>query len=441
MSNFTVTVRPIAERESAIANEKLNSKRTQRFYEYRNNLEDLPVIRIPIELPIYRVANYRTSVTQLRWIRERGLSDDFFSSGEENESVQRVQHSFLWDLAQTQKETIASIIDRLKSEGQREPILITASGVIVNGNRRIAAMRELREEEPEAFGHFSFVDCMILPTEATEDDLKEIEVRLQMTPETRLPYDWLGECIAIKDLNERGKSFDTIGNWMRLEPSKVKNKLLLLNEVDLYLKDWKQKEADYDQLTDAEEIITQITKRIKNKDGLQQEMARRIGWILLDQRGREGRIYELRDVTGNLLGAVVEKIQEVYSNEISDESSSENENKPTFELSFEETDEDNNEQAIISFLDTSKNNDQLQEDLLNICKVVVETKKLQKSGEAARRAAQDAHTSLLEVDLSSADKSTYNSIKRHLDSIEQRVKILQKQLEQLMGTQKGNQDG
>ncbi|HEV7332717.1 MAG TPA: hypothetical protein VGN63_16885 [Flavisolibacter sp.] len=426
-TKYLIHVTPLSEREATITHEKNNSSRKQRFYEYRNTPEDLPIVRIPIGVPVYRVANYRTSLYQMRWIKEKETRTDFFALGEENESVQRIQHAFLWELAQGEKESIASIIGILKSEGQRVPLLITSNGVVVNGNRRLAAMRELLETHP----HFSHVDCMVLPAEATEDDLKEIEVRLQMTPETRMPYDWIDECIAIKDLRQREKSFETIANWMRLDPAKVKNKLLVLNEIDLYLRDWKGEEGNYGHLDEAEEIVTQITKRIKAKDGIQQEIARRIGWILLDQRGSDGRVYELRDVTGNLAQEVVSKIHEVYPTEIANTATVETSPSEALELEFDEFDRNNSDQALVSFLDTSRNNPQLQQDIVNICKVVVETKKVQQNGDAAKRSIQSAHTTLLEVDLGTADRSTYDAIRRQLEGIEQRVNFLRSQLDRL----------
>jgi hypothetical protein len=432
-TKFLIAVTPLAEREATVAHEKSNSSRKQRFYEYRNTPEDLPIVRIPINMPVYRVANYRTSLYQMRWVKEKAIDRSFFTTGEENESVQRIQHSFLWDLAQNEKKSIASIIEILKSEGQRIPLLVTATGVVVNGNRRMAAMRELLALNPQDFPHFSHVDCMVLPYETTEDDLKEIEVRLQMTPETRMPYDWIGECIAIKDLREREKSFETIGNWMRLDPSKVKNKLLVLNEIDLYLRDWKGEEGNYEYLDDAEEIVSQITRRIKAKEGVQLEVARRIGWILLDRRGTDGRVYELRDVTGNLAQEVAAKIHEVYPTEIANTSAPDASASETLELELEDFEANNSDQALVTFLDSSRDNEELQQEIVNICKVVVEAKKIQLTGDAARRSVQDAHTTLLEVNLASADRSTYDPIRRQLDGIEQRVNYLRSQLDRLQG--------
>jgi hypothetical protein len=430
-TKFQIAVKPLQERIAEIAHEEQHAKRTQRFHEYRNERKDLPVVRLPITLPMYRVANYRTSLQQLRWIKEKQKTIDYFSAGEENESVQKIQHAFLWDLAQTQKESIASIIETLKSESQRDPLLLSSSGIVVNGNRRLAAMRELFATNPDTCGHFSHVDCMLLPSEATEDDMKDIEVRLQMTPETRLPYDWISECIAIRDLINRGRDPELIAAMMRLKSkTEVLDKFQMLTEIDLYLKDWKGASGDYEALNDAEEIVSQMNSRLKKKEGVQKEVARRLGWILVDHRGSEGRIYDLRDVTGNLTTLVINKLQEVYPNETtSEEAASSDDDSGDFELEL--TDGVSPEQRIVSFLEGSKNNDLLKQEIVNVCRVVVEAQKVQRAGNAALKAIQDANTKLLEVDINTADRQTYKAIGNQLDAIEQRVGHLKSLLEKI----------
>ena len=422
----------IESRKITIVNETQSPNRYHRIHEFRNTSTDLPVIRVSIHLPLYRVANYRTNLHQLKYIKNNNKDANFFKHNEENISVQKKQHEFLWDLATTDREKIASIVGRLQAEKQREPLLISSSGIVVNGNRRLAAMRELFFSDPNQYADFGDIDCMVLPSYATEDDFKEIEVRLQMTPETRLPYDWIGECMAVKDLRDNNVEFEVIANWMRMDVSKVKNKLLILKEIELYLKEWRGTEFDYDYLKDAEEIFSQFFKRIKNKEGTQLEIARRIGWILLDQKGNEGRIYDLRDATGTLVNNVVSKIQESYSEEIAaieTNGSAEVE----LELEFADQNEDQvSEQSILSFLNQCKQDDLAQKDIISFCKAVINERNTQISGESAKISVQDAHTSLLEVDLTSASPETYNAIRKQLEQIENRVQTLKEQLYKLL---------
>jgi len=416
---YQITISPVEDRRVIIEREKVASTRTHRFYEFRDEVTDLPIVRLPIELPIYRVANYRTSILQLNHIKEKALSDTYFLTGEENLSVQQLQHQFLWGLAQMEKESVKSIKEILQDEEQKQPLLITVTGVVVNGNRRIAAMRQLK---------YSHVDCMVLPANATEDDLKDIEVRLQMTPETRLPYGWVNECLAINDLYHRGRSIEKISDLMRIDEPKVRDKLLMLTEIELYLKDWKRTPQDYDQLSDAEEIISQVASKLKKKEGVNKEIARHIAWILLDQRGKEGRVYELRETTGTLTQSVVEKIQEVYSSEIAEDDT---ESSEDLEFDLSGGAGQNKDGNIINFFVTCRDNDQKQEEIINICRSVVEAKKNTQAGNLALKFVTEANARLIQTELSTADKSTYSGIKKQLQTIKKRVDFLFSELDRI----------
>ena len=152
------------------------------------------------------MANYRTRTTQFKYIHDHKIADDFFSAGQENESAQQAQHDILTFFAKQGRSTsVSPIITELETEEQREPLLITDSGVVVNGNRRLAAMRELFSERPVEFKHFSHVDCSVLPAGVPPEEIREIEVRLQMRPETKLPYGWIDESIAVWEMIDSGK--------------------------------------------------------------------------------------------------------------------------------------------------------------------------------------------------------------------------------------------
>jgi hypothetical protein len=63
---------------------------------------------------------------------------DLFSAGQESESIQQLQHSILARMAMRGKSNAKSVSDVLAIEQQRESLLITVTGVVVNGNRRLS---------------------------------------------------------------------------------------------------------------------------------------------------------------------------------------------------------------------------------------------------------------------------------------------------------------
>ena len=74
-------------------------------------------MHVEIALPLYRMANWRTRTKQMTHIRREQLGHDFFQSGEENVTVQRVQHEILIEFANRGRgESIIPIMQKLKQD-------------------------------------------------------------------------------------------------------------------------------------------------------------------------------------------------------------------------------------------------------------------------------------------------------------------------------------
>ena len=84
---YKVKVTPKHERETQIALGSQNPIERSTFHEYQSATQQLPVIRLPIDLPIYRKANGRTRTAQLQYVRTHKLTADFFSAGQENQKT------------------------------------------------------------------------------------------------------------------------------------------------------------------------------------------------------------------------------------------------------------------------------------------------------------------------------------------------------------------
>jgi hypothetical protein len=93
---YKVTVTPQHQRQAAIqAQAAASSRKDTSHIVYEGTPTELTVIRVPLDLPIYRMANGRTQTQQLSYIAQKKLSPTYFEAGEENESVQQVQHDVL----------------------------------------------------------------------------------------------------------------------------------------------------------------------------------------------------------------------------------------------------------------------------------------------------------------------------------------------------------
>src|SRR5690606_14508131 len=110
-----------AEREARILRSLESSDASEDFYDFRGTKTALPVVRVPLELPIYRMANFCTFSAQAEHIAREGKQTDYFLHGQENESVQQLQHEIVAKLAAKGKTTsVIPVTQVLEREGQRE---------------------------------------------------------------------------------------------------------------------------------------------------------------------------------------------------------------------------------------------------------------------------------------------------------------------------------
>jgi hypothetical protein len=186
-STYDVQVMSIDERRAIIEENKKSPEFELPLSEIQNNPK-LPVFYVPIEMPLYRMQNARTRSWQKRYVRKNDLDDTFFKKGQEDVESQAAQHSWLFELSQkgNTQEQKSIYTALLESQQQTVPLLISADGVIVNGNRRLAAMRELVGD----ITAFRNVLVQLLPAYLGPRDLREIEGKLQTSVDFRLEYDW-----------------------------------------------------------------------------------------------------------------------------------------------------------------------------------------------------------------------------------------------------------
>jgi transcription initiation factor IIE alpha subunit len=311
---FKVKIKAPVIREDIIRKQVETSTETERFFDFRNHESQLKRVRLPQDLLVYRMENFRTFTEQQTYLAKEKKPQGFFASGQENESVQQVQHDILAELARKgEGDSVVPVIDVLRTAGQREPLLITNRGVVVNGNRRLAAMRELLKEDSAAFQEFNYIYCMVLPADATAEEIVDIEASLQGRPETKLDYDWIGDAQLIKRLIGLGRTDKEVGAKLNRKPSEIRNSLLALTEADLYLRDWKKTEGEYTRVRDSEQFFKDLPDLLKGKDPQFAEASRVIAWTLHDNRDKlNDRLYAFNITIGKSAGDVLDRL----SNEV-----------------------------------------------------------------------------------------------------------------------------
>jgi len=388
------------------------------FFEFRNHRTKLKVIRIQVGLPIYRVENCRTYTEQEEYISRENQSADFFSTGQENETVQNLQHEILRGLANIGPGSVAVIIDVLRKEGQREPILITSTGVVVNGNRRLAAMRELHANDSEVFRHFSHVDCMVLPEDATPEEILDIEASLQAKAETKLDYDWIGECHLIKRLVNLGRKTSDIAVQLGRDDKEIKNSLKAFNEAQIYLKEWVKKERAFGLVKkDGYQFFKDLPKELEGKTTGLENASRTIAWTLFDNREHLGtRLYLFNAAFGKRAGDVMERTAAHLGIEVTANTKPSDATEEELPVEIDDTAPVDYTRVLEAILDPRRK-EEVAATLIEVCRGVIESEDDRRQSITAEKHVIAAYSRLQRVDLSQASPSTYAAIDNRLESI------------------------
>lgn len=430
MAGYQVNVKPQHERKDLItalaAKPVCGEQPTYDVYEGQRTM--LSVIRLPLDVPVYRMANARTQTEQLAHIADKKLSASFFQTGQDNEEAQQAQHGILKGFARATAGTIKPIIEELERTKQTEPIMITPSGVVVNGNRRLAAMRELYGERAAEFPTFADVECMVLPA-LTEDQIDDIETRLQERPETKLPYSWINETLKIRrQLQQKTKKETDIADIRRKSVGDIRKALSALNYAEIYLRDWCGAPNDYRLVEKGgEQFFSDLVSRLKGKSGPLLEANLRMAWLLFDNRDSLGtRIYNFNKVLGEKAEQVLAQLADRL--EIDDQQTEGSAGTDDLEIDLGDESSSGAYASLISVFDNSDKRDEVFDELRAVCQTILDTGQASKAGKAALRATQDANTRLTEIDLTTADPDTHEGIEKQLDEVIHRATALRAKL-------------
>ena len=433
---FDLHVKPRSERQAIISKAVEASRRTHRLDDFRGHNIDLDAVRLEIGLPVYRMANCRTFSYQQTAIAQKGLDINFFAKGQESTEAQKEQHEILRKITKSAKASIANIDEVLTLDGQREPLLITSTGVVVNGNRRLSAMRELYSRDTKKFSNFSHVDCAVLPSDATADDIDDIEAALQARPQTKLDYDWIGEAQLVRRQLEKGRSEEHVALQLRRKPAEIKNLLQALEEADLYLSDWAQKPGQYNLVADdGEQLFKDIPKQIGSQDTEMRNANRAIAWSIFENAERfSGRIYSYNAAFGELSPQVVQSVTEDLGIELT---KIETEDDGPFDFAV-----DDDEQAVdfTPFVDALRNPDTKEdaiEALVDACVTAIERQKGQKRKDAALKSLAQVHSKLAAIDISTAGVDTYNPMLKQIEAIRDILQRLENETHNAVQSREG----
>lgn len=161
---------------------------------YQGQLQRLPIYRVPLDFPKYRLNNGRTQAAQLAWLAKNpSYPSNFFTLDQESDEAQVIQHDLLKGMI-----TSGTDLQKFFSETEQDqPFILTHQGFILNGNRRICSLRELINSDATYANRYGSIDIVVLPV-STEKDWDELEARLQIVEDIQLDYSWTATAVMLR---------------------------------------------------------------------------------------------------------------------------------------------------------------------------------------------------------------------------------------------------
>jgi hypothetical protein len=270
---------------------------------FQSKTIDIPIIRVPIDLPKYRLVNGRTASLQAEFLAKNPKSrGDLFGGDPELWDAQEAQHNLLVHLSK--QADLSGFFDDPTNQ-QVNPILLDENGFVVNGNRRLASWRELLHSDPGKYGHFQHIDIAVLP-HCEEKEIDRLEARLQITKDIRADYSWDAQANMMLAKQKR----DNFSNKELAELYDMKeSEVQLLFDMRAYAEEFlksRGKPNYWSLVSDSEFAFKKIVAaRGKISSVGKQQVFKEAAFILIDKPEEAGsRLYEA-------IPAVLDSIDEV----------------------------------------------------------------------------------------------------------------------------------
>lgn len=271
---------------------------TFRVENFKGSMISLPIVRVPINLAKYRIANGRTASAQQEWVSSHSQPLGFFDDGDpELEVIQIAQHDILKSMIKEE-----GLLEKFKDPIQRqvEPLLLDENGFTLNGNRRLCCWRELYLSDQAKYSHFGHVDVVILP-HCDDQELDRLEARLQIDRDIRSDYTWDAEAnMILQKQRLHGFSTQEIARLYGKKKSEIDELLGMRELAAEYLRS-RSKENTWSLVREDKYAFGTLYKTLANiSSPSDRELVKQASFALIDDPAE----------VGDRLYAVIPKVKE-----------------------------------------------------------------------------------------------------------------------------------
>lgn len=202
---------------------------------YKGSTREEKVWRIPLDYLVYNKYNGRIGSEVLSYEKQNGALN-----AEEDTDRQLIER-FLYE---SKKDRNKTTMDSLLKIGQQRYGIVTSDGIIVDGNRRAMLLNKLfHEHESLGYSYSEVEKCqyflaIILPDDAEEKDIQQLETIYQMGEDDKLDYNPIEKYLKCKELKRLGFSEKQIAEFMSEKEGQIKEWLDILTLMEEYLQEY-----------------------------------------------------------------------------------------------------------------------------------------------------------------------------------------------------------
>ena len=322
------------DKRKKIIKENLTKKLSHREpKKIKNKWVACPIIMMDIDVPIYHLNNGRTRDAQRSYVKMNNHKDNYFEKGLENNQQQRIQHKILYELSQ---DSTANIHRELKTSikfREDAPLLIDSNGMLINGNRRMAAIRELYKSDVKKYDDFKRIPCAVIEQFLDDKTIKEIENFLQVIKENKQDYNWISLCMEIQDEKKRLRLENKqIAVNMGKTEAEIERYYNLISLIDDCLERDHKTPGDYSVIRSQEQLWKNTIERAeKHKNKGEKDLINKIARMISVNSGKFGdRDYKIAAALQkkNNLKQVLDHLTSRYSSIKLDKRKEKDENDP-----------------------------------------------------------------------------------------------------------------
>ena len=155
-----------------------------------NNIFD--VYRVPLECLYYNDQNGRINTTYMKYKSQNNSLEPERGSSEYN----KLFETFIY---QSNENALKKTLESIKVKGQQVPGVVLSDGRVIDGNRRLTALRMIQNKT----GEQQYFNAVVLPidfsTEADKKIIKSLELDLQLAREEKVDYNPIDKIYDVYD--------------------------------------------------------------------------------------------------------------------------------------------------------------------------------------------------------------------------------------------------